>query len=216
MQSSVVQSCAEPAPESTVFRASASTPRSSNSVLGEMRRSCCKREAKSGIKLGRTVWVKARQEYVTGDESFAQIAARLGVTKSAVEKHASATHRDNGGKTWEQARMEFLHRASAAAESRNSGNAAATLAAVRETSADVALTALEKLQLRLDSNSDLIETKDLIGIAKLASTLRVELAGELNVKSQHVSDLLDTLTADELRAIAYDTPLRPKPGAEAL
>jgi hypothetical protein len=51
-------------------------------------------------------WAAARDEYVTGDKSYAMIAADLGVTLNAVKKHA--LDRDqNGGRTWAEWREEF-------------------------------------------------------------------------------------------------------------
>lgn len=58
---------------------------------------------------GRIDWVGERDLYVTGgtgSESFSIIAKRLGVTKSAVEKHAS-DREANGGRTWGEWREEF-------------------------------------------------------------------------------------------------------------
>jgi hypothetical protein len=51
-------------------------------------------------------WSGERDLYVTGNESFSQMARRLGVTKSAVEKHAS-DREANGGRTWGEWREEF-------------------------------------------------------------------------------------------------------------
>ncbi len=51
-------------------------------------------------------WSGERDLYVTGGESFSQVAKRLGVTKSAVEKHAS-NREANGGRTWGEWREEF-------------------------------------------------------------------------------------------------------------
>jgi predicted transcriptional regulator len=55
---------------------------------------------------GRINWSGERDLYVTGNESFSQVAKRLGVTKSAVEKHAS-NREANGGRTWGEWREEF-------------------------------------------------------------------------------------------------------------
>lgn len=53
-------------------------------------------------------WAGARDEYVTdGKLSYADIAKKLGVTKTAVERHS--LNRDaNGGRTWAEWRAEFL------------------------------------------------------------------------------------------------------------
>lgn len=52
------------------------------------------------------VWAGARDEYVTGDKSLAQIAADLGVGVNAVKKHACDAEQ-NGGRTWAEWREEF-------------------------------------------------------------------------------------------------------------
>ncbi len=52
-------------------------------------------------------WSKAREEYVTGTESFSDIGGRLGVLKSTVEKHASAEHGANNSCSWGKQRAEF-------------------------------------------------------------------------------------------------------------
>lgn len=54
-------------------------------------------------------WAGARDSYVTreqGYESFSKVAKTLGVTTSAVEKHAS-DREQNGGRTWGEWREEF-------------------------------------------------------------------------------------------------------------
>lgn len=53
-------------------------------------------------------WAGARDEYVTdGKLSYTEIGKRLGVSKSAVEKHA-LSRETNGGRTWAEWREEFL------------------------------------------------------------------------------------------------------------
>jgi|GEM_PF-6844042 len=51
-------------------------------------------------------WAAARDEYVTGDKSLAQIANDLGVTLNAVKKHA-CDRAQNGDRTWAEWREEF-------------------------------------------------------------------------------------------------------------
>lgn len=58
---------------------------------------------------GKIDWTAERDLYVTGDpgsESFSAVGRRLGVSKSAVEKHAS-DREANGGRTWGEWREEF-------------------------------------------------------------------------------------------------------------
>lgn len=54
----------------------------------------------------KTDWSGERDVYVTGTESLADIAKRLGVSKTAVEKHA-CNREVNGGRTWGEWREEF-------------------------------------------------------------------------------------------------------------
>jgi len=64
-------------------------------------------------RLGETVWAAMRDEYVTGNESYAQIAKRYDVGKTAVQRHA--LDRDAGdGRTWSEWRAEFLDAVSGA------------------------------------------------------------------------------------------------------
>jgi transposase-like protein len=51
-------------------------------------------------------WSAERDEYVTGTESYADVARRLGVSKQAVDKHA-CDKEANGGRTWSEWREEF-------------------------------------------------------------------------------------------------------------
>jgi transposase-like protein len=60
----------------------------------------------AGKAAGRINWAGARDEYVTGDESIAQLARRYGVTTSAAQKHSS-DREANGGRTWSEWREEF-------------------------------------------------------------------------------------------------------------
>lgn len=51
-------------------------------------------------------WTGERELYVTGTESYADVARRLGVSKQAVDKHA-CDKEANGGRTWSEWREEF-------------------------------------------------------------------------------------------------------------
>jgi hypothetical protein len=65
---------------------------------------------------GRVNWHAAREEYVTGSETFAELAARLEVNLTTVEWHASA--RVNDGQTWGEQRVRFRTDVSSAVQSR--------------------------------------------------------------------------------------------------
>lgn len=71
-------------------------------------------------KSGRPNWTQVRAEYVSGTESYAQIADRLGVSVSSVKRHACGPKVDqietecgaNGGQTWGEMRRTWrLYRA---------------------------------------------------------------------------------------------------------
>jgi hypothetical protein len=51
-------------------------------------------------------WAGIRDEYVTGDETFKQIAARISCSIKTVEAH-SQDREKNGGRTWPEWRAEF-------------------------------------------------------------------------------------------------------------
>jgi predicted transcriptional regulator len=156
------------------------------------------------VRLSRQLWARVRSEYVTGEESLSQIADRLGITKSAVEKHSSPGHRDNKGIGWDAARQEFLRSKSESAEAHSLKSSAEVLADLRDKTAIVSMGALEKIQRRLDNPFDVIDTRDLIGIAKLTATLRVELAGDPNGAPVRIDHIFDGLTTDELRRLAAE------------
>lgn len=62
---------------------------------------------KSGRRLPSTVWTRAKSEYIAGDESLAQLATRLGVGETAVERHADRRHRLNAGRSWGELRTDY-------------------------------------------------------------------------------------------------------------
>jgi hypothetical protein len=51
-------------------------------------------------------WDGVRSRYVTGDDSYAQLAVHFGISKKTVEKRALNRTR-NGGKTWSEWRGEY-------------------------------------------------------------------------------------------------------------
>jgi hypothetical protein len=161
-----------------------------------------------GAQLGRAVWAQTKTDYVTGNESLSQIADRLGVTKSAVEKHASQRHRDSDGIGWDQARAEFLRRKNGAAETQGVKSGAHTLSELRESLSTVSMLACEKIKGFLEDPDAKIEIKDLVSMAKLSAILRVELAGDPDPDGAPIRvddslrNKLDRLTVDQLKKIA--------------
>ena len=165
-------------------------------------------------RLGDATWGAMRDEYVTGNESYPQLAKRYGVTSKAVEKHAlNRAHPTNGGRTWGEWRTDFRRRTSDRVENVTTTIAARTLAEVREKSANVAKLALDELERRLatttpdgDPATVLVETKDLIQAAKLATAIKLELSGDPNNPTPVlVEQSLDALTIEELRKLAGGT-----------
>src|SRR5579872_4632257 len=61
--------------------------------------------------MARSNWTRARDDYIVGNESFSQIALRLGVKKKAVEAHA-CNRRANDGRTWGELRTEYRRQVS--------------------------------------------------------------------------------------------------------
>jgi DNA-binding transcriptional ArsR family regulator len=162
---------------------------------------------KQGAQLGRAVWAQARTDYITGNESFSQLADRLGVTQSAVEKHASARHRDNGGIGWDEARRRFLRHKNDVAETEAVKAGARVISELRESLATVALLALGRIKGRLEDPNEKIETRDLIGMGKLSATLRIEVAGDPNAPiriDDTIEHKLNRLTVDELKKLANE------------
>jgi hypothetical protein len=158
--------------------------------------------AKANGRLGDAAWAAMRDEYVTGNESYSELAARYGTTKSAVEKHA-LDREANGGRTWGEWRAEFLDGVNRETQDRVADTLATTLAQVREKTASVARKALEKLESRLDSG-DPMEDKDIIAAARLATTVKVELSNDpefpVSIKAK-----LDELPIEEIRKLAGES-----------
>lgn len=157
-------------------------------------------ERKKNGRLGDAVWASMRDEYVTGNESYAEIAARYGVGKTAVERHA-LNREANDGRTWAEMRETFHDEVNRRTADQTATSVALELAKVREKAARVARKALEKLDERLDTT---MEDKDLIAAAKLATTVKVELANDpefpVTLKAK-----LDALTIDDLKKLSGDT-----------
>jgi len=154
----------------------------------------------SAKRLGEAVWAGARDEYVTGNESYAEIARRLGVRTRAVEDHA-LNRGANGGQTWGEMREEFLDGVSGKARSKASDKLAVVLARVREKSANVAEAALKRLATKLESDQPM-EDKDLIQAAKLATAVKIELGGDPNGAPVDVRATLAELTVADLKRLA--------------
>lgn len=143
-----------------------------------------------------------RDEYVTGNESYGELAKRYGTTKKTVDFHAS--NRDaNGGHTWAQLRAQFLEDVSEKAQKQTGDSLAQTLARVREKAATVAEKALLRLENKLTADTP-IEDRDLVQIAKLATTVKVELGGDPHGQPVRVRATLDELTVEQLRRLAED------------
>ena len=143
-------------------------------------------------------WSAARDEYVTGDHTYDSIAERFGVSPKTVEVHAT-DRRENAGRTWGEMRADFRDDVSEKFTER----AASTLARKRQLlgdrATDVALSALSQLKSRVAAG--MMADKDLIGAAKIATTIKVEI-GTIDGSPLPIAARLDDLTLDELRRLA--------------
>lgn len=169
--------------------------------------------AKGTHRIGEATWGALRDEYVTGNESYAKLAKRYGINLKTLQKRAlNRAHPANGGKTWAEWRTEFHHRVSDETETKTVASASRTLAEVREKSARVSQLALLELEKRLTRPPDadesaplLVETKDLVQIARLATAVKVELGGDPDGTPIEIQSKLDQLSVEQLRALAEGT-----------
>lgn len=127
---------------------------------------------------GRKVnWATERDRYVTGSESLADIGNRLGVTKNAVAKHA-LDRNTNGGQTWYEIRLDFRRRLSDETTNKTLAATSRSLAQLRERSLNAANLAMEELARRLapqlSVSQVLMDTKELVQVVKLATTMKLE------------------------------------------
>ena len=150
-------------------------------------------------RLGEAVWFGMRDEYVTGNESYASIAARYGIPKGLVEQH-SCDRSANNGRTWSEMRREFHDDILEESKASVIDAVSKTMARVKSKAAKVAELALDRLTQKLESEEPM-EDKDIVAIAKLATAVKVELAGDpdqpVNIKAN-----LDALTVEQLRKLA--------------
>ena len=153
-----------------------------------------------GNRLGPTAWAAARDEYVTGDETYAEIAKRYGVSAKAVEFHAH-NREANLGKTWAQLRAEFHDDVSGRTQERVAESVSRVLAEVREKAAVVSKLALARIEAKLSGDVP-VEDRDLVQMAKLATGVKIELGGDPHGAPLSIRTTLDTLTADDLRKLA--------------
>jgi hypothetical protein len=85
-----------------------------------------KRQAENGLSrqsrggdrhrrsLGAGAWSRAKSSYVAGEESYLQLAQRLGVCITAVEKRADRRHPLNLGRSWNELRTDYRQQVCAA------------------------------------------------------------------------------------------------------
>jgi hypothetical protein len=161
-------------------------------------------------------WAAARTEYVTGKESFSSLGTRYGVTKKAVEKHAS-DRGANGGVTWGELRSQHRGKTAAKAEQRAGDVQVTRLASIRSKASEAAELALDEMLKRLREGGvtrsvafsegaveylDPIADKDLIAAAKLIVAVKVEMGGDPDGVPMQLETNLDNLSLDELRKLA--------------
>jgi hypothetical protein len=140
-----------------------------------------------------------RDEYITGNESYTEIGARYGVTKSAIEQH-SGRNGVNKGKSWGELRQEFRDDLSRVSKERVIDAVSTTLVRVKAKAAAVAELALDRLSKKLSGKVEM-EDKDLVAVAKLATAVKVELAGDPD-QPISIKQNLDALTVEQLRKLA--------------
>lgn len=147
-------------------------------------------------------WIAIRERYVTGTESNRDIASALKTNRIAVERAAMPSKND--GKSWNTRRQEFRTRAAEIANARATKSYAQKLRDVSEMATDIARAALAKLAARLESGD--MKDSDLIAVAKLATSTKLEVSGPEGAPiAMEVTDIAK-LTDDELRTLAASLP----------
>jgi hypothetical protein len=144
-------------------------------------------------------WTEIRDYYVTSDVSLAQLAEDRGIPLGTITKHA-VNREQNGSKTWAELRVEFRDGVSDRALDFAGKTLADKRAKVADSAADVAQKALDQLLARL-SGGELMLDRDLINAAKLAATVKIELADEVGAPIDPFHRMAE-LTIEELRRLA--------------
>jgi hypothetical protein len=107
-------------------------------------------------------WPIERERYKVGTESYVDVAARLGVNLSSVERAAAACR--NGGVSWADARAEWRAKRARDVEEAGRGSAVVQLAEIRARRQQVALAALDELAMRISSGD--LSARMLVAIAR--------------------------------------------------
>jgi hypothetical protein len=151
-------------------------------------------------------WDVVRDSYIVGDETYAQVAARIGLTPKAVEKHAIA-RRENGGCTWGELREKHRAKVSEAALAADVDEAAGALSKVRTRHAETLawLAGLSRANIEAALGRCSAKDKVRFGLAIIAlerrvhglDKMKVELTGEDGKPIEHDIEL-----DDDTRALA--------------
>lgn len=154
--------------------------------------------------MARIDWEAERERYVTGTETTTEMAARLGVNRTSLEKQAGRKRERGGkpcGKSWGELRAEHRAKVAAAAQKKVGEQQVTSLAALREKTSRVVAKALDVLDRRLEK-AEAEKTADLVQIAKLGAPQKIELGGNPDGSPIDVRTKLDGLSTEDLLAIA--------------
>ena len=115
-------------------------------------------------------WDQERERYVTGTESFADLAKRLGVSTKAVEQHAA---RVNLGQTWGESRAKYRSERDANVRKNVGENQAELLKQINVRRVQVGLAALDRIAAIVDGD---LKVRELVDIAKLGIDQKLEIS----------------------------------------
>jgi len=153
-------------------------------------------------KEGRINWTGVREEYVTGTETFAQLAQRLGVPVKTLEYHA-AELRESSGSTWGELRASF--REDVAHRFRSEATAKQVDAALGVHEAQAQWT--QKLvDAALPVAIDALESGSVVGIDAVRSAVSA-LAAQRKVHGLDRVPLKVEVTGEDSGPIKHDIPL---------
>jgi len=122
-------------------------------------------------RASRIDWDQERERYVTGADSLAEVARRVGVSKKAVELHAAASA--NLGRTWGESRAEYRSNRDASVRKGVGENQADLMKQISARRGEVALTALNLIAEMMPAGE--LKVRDLVEIAKLGIDQRLQI-----------------------------------------
>lgn len=123
-------------------------------------------------------WNAVREQYVTGTESYADIARRLTISPTAVEKHA-LNRRANGGQTWGELRTAFRDTRDEAAREETLETQAELQASISVNRLKVADMCIKRI---LELGTDGAKRRELAEVAKVGLDQKIHVATEKPVE----------------------------------